>query len=435
MPEHMPTLFIRISAGKSMRAVVRSLISVIGGEAAVRAANVVAVLLIARAFGSATLGAYAVSLALVTVVVMFADTGLQTATITELNLPNTDRNQTFSRLATCKTVTLAAALLLLVGVVAVTRPGPLLLSVGCWVAFRAVLQSFSQFQMAALKAVSRAAWIGVIQILHSSLLFAGIWLAFHQHWNIFSLLQWMTFCQFLELAVALAVLERNGIWPSRPRRLNVWQTLQLAAPFGIVFGLANLIVRADTIILSTFAPLTELGAFSAANAILLIVYVCAWLFGSILLPEMVRRSGSRENLNSFQALWIRWVVFLTVPISLLVSTAAPQLIMLMYGPSFAGSGALASVMVLACPFILLNSIYTARALAAKNRALFLGIYGAAAIATLALDVLLGHAFGSLGIAWAIVVREAAMLLAFWLLVSRIPSPASALNLRMSQGGN
>jgi O-antigen/teichoic acid export membrane protein len=418
-----------------MKAVLHSLVSVIGGEAAVRAANFVAVLLIARAFGSATLGAYAVSLALVTVVVMCADNGLQTTTITQMSLPDTNLNQVFGRLTTCKASTLAAAIFFLAGVGALTRPGPFLLAVGCWVTLRAVLQSFSQFQMTVLKAISRAAWIGIIQIIHSSFLFAGIWWAFRQHWNIFSLLQWMTFCQILELALALAVLYRNRIWPSRPERLNLWLTLKVAAPFGIVFGLANLIVRADTIVFSTFAPLSELGGFSAANAILLIVYVCAWLFGSILLPEMVRLSASGENLNSFQLVWTRWVVFLAVPSSLLASMAAPKVIVFLYGPFFAGSGALASVMLLACPLILLNAIYTARAVATNNRLVFLGIYGAAALATLALDFVLGHAFGSMGIAWAIVVREAAMLLSFWLLLSRVPAPAAALNLRTSQGGN
>jgi O-antigen/teichoic acid export membrane protein len=425
----------RALGGKSMKAVLHNLVSVIGGEAAVRAANFAAVLLIARAFGSGALGAYAVSLALVTVVVMFADNGLQTATITQLSLPSTNQNQVFGRLIACKASTLAAALFVLAGIAEVTWPGPLVFAVGGWVTLRAVLQSFSQFQMAVLKATSHAAWIGIIQIFHSFLLFAGIWRAFHQHWNLFSLLQWMALCQFLELALALVILRSYRIWPSLPQPLNLWLTLRFAAPFGIVFGLANLIVRADTIVLSTFASLSELGAFSAANAILLIVYVCAWLFGSILLPEMVRFSGSAENLKSFHGFWTRCVVFLALPFSLLASAVAPKAIVLLYSPSYAGSGALASVMLLACPFILLNSIYTARALATNNRPLFLGIYAAAALATLALDLALGHAFGSLGIAWAIVVREAAMLLSFWLLLSRVPSSAAALNLRTSQGGN
>jgi O-antigen/teichoic acid export membrane protein len=56
-----------------LKTVLQNLASVVGGEAAVRAANFVVVLFISREYGAAALGAYAVSLAVSTVVVMFAD--------------------------------------------------------------------------------------------------------------------------------------------------------------------------------------------------------------------------------------------------------------------------------------------------------------------------------------------------------------------------
>jgi O-antigen/teichoic acid export membrane protein len=188
-------------------------------------------------------------------------------------------------------------------------------------------------------------------------------------------------------------------------------------------------------VLSTLVPLAELGAFSAANTILVIVYVCAWLFGSILLPEMVRLSSQPENLKDYAKRWARWVVLITVPCALLASLAAPRAIVFLYGPLFATSGILVSVMILACPLILLNSIYTTLTVAANSRVIFLGIYSASVIATLALDFFIGRAFGSMGIALAIVVREAGMLIAFWLFTSRLPLPATGLELRTSSGGN
>ena len=92
-------------------------------------------------------------------------------------------------------------------------------------------------------------------------------------------------------------------------------------------------------------------------------------------------------------------------------------------------------MALACPFILLNSIYTARVIAVNRRSVFLGIYGAGALATLALDFLFGRALGPIGIACAIVLREAGMLLGFRLLIS-YPTPSSAeLKVRAVSGGS
>ncbi len=418
-----------------MRAVLQSVVSVIGGEAAVRAANFAAVLVIARAYGRAALGAYAVSLAVVTVVVMFADNGLQTAAITQISSLNAYRNQIIGRLTASKSILLAMATILLAVVAGLTKQEALFLAIGFWVTVRAILQSYSQLQMAVLKSVSKANWIGIIQCLHSAILVAGIWLAMKDGWAISSLLCWLASCQLLELLLGTAVLYRNGIWPSRPVRLNFFATVKMAAPFGITCGLANLIIRADTIVLSTLVPLAELGAFSAANTILLIVYVCAWLFGSILLPEMVRLSSQPESLKMYANQWMRLVVLVAVPAALLVSLAAPRVIMVLYGPPFAGSGTLASIMVVACPLILLNSIYTARTIATNSRAMLLGIFSVGALASLALDFLFGRAYGSLGIAWAIVIREAGMLVAFWLLTSRLSVAATGLELRVSSGGS
>ena len=418
-----------------MRAVLQSVVSVIGGEAAVRAANFGAVLVIARAYGRAALGAYAVSLAVVTVVVMFADNGLQTAAITQISSLNAHRNQIIGRLTASKSILLAMAAILLAVVAGLAKQEALFLAIGFWVTIRAILQSYSQLQMAVLKSVSKANWIGIIQCVHSAILFAGIWLAMKHGWTIFSLLGWLASCQLLELLLGTAVLYRNGIWPSWPARLNFFATVKMAAPFGIAFGLANLIIRSDTIVLSTLVPLAELGAFSAANTILLIVYVCAWLFGSILLPEMVRLSGQHDNLKMYTNQWMRLVVLVSAPAALLVSLAAPKAIFILYGPAFAGSGTLASIMVIACPLILLNSIYTARTIATNSRAIFLGIFSVGALASLALDFIFGRAYGSVGVAWAIVVREAGMLLAFSLLTSRLPMTATGLELRASSGGS
>lgn len=406
-----------------MKVILQNLASVLGGEAAVRLANFAAVLFIARVYGGMVLGAYAVSVAIVTVVVMFSDNGLQTAAITELSAASLGRNHTVGRLTFAKTVMLVASVILLALVAAWTRKGSIFWEIGLWVALRTVLQSYSQLQMAILKSVLRANAIGIIQLLHSSILLLGIWFASKLEWDIFALLGWLTFCQFVELVLGAGVLYQSGVLPRWPERLHLIATLKMAAPFGIAYGLANLIVRSDTIILSSFTPLAGVGVFSAANTILLMVYLSSWLFSSVLLPDMVRLAGGPESLAAYANQWVRWVLWITVPGAVLASLAAPRAIFLLYGPNFASSGLIASAMALACPFILLNSIYTARAIAI-NRIVFLGVYGAGALATLALDFLFGRAWGPMGIACAIVLREAGMLLGFGLFISH-PAPSTA----------
>lgn len=429
------TVHAQAPAAANARAVLQSVGSVVGGEAAVRAASFVAVLFIAREYGGNTLGAYALALAVATVILMFADNGLQTAAITQLSTASAAKNLIFGRLAFAKAILLGAATLLLAAIGLSTNRGSLFLAIGFWVTVRAVLQSFSQLQFAVLKSISKAEWIGIIQGLHSAILFSALWLCFREHSSIRVLLQFLTLCQFVELLLGAAVLARNRIWPEWTSDLRFLALLRMAAPFGLAYGLANLIIRADTIVLSTRASLSELGGFSAANTILLMVYVCSWLFGTILLPEMVRLANEPQALKSYAHQWARWTLLLALPSALVVALTAPKGIVALYGSSFAASGVLGSVMALACPLILLNSIYTTLVVAANHRVALLWVYGATAVATLVLDFLLGHAFGAMGIAIAIVAREAGMLLALWLWTSRFPWAAANCELQISSGGN
>src|SRR4029077_328668 len=180
---------------------------------------------------------------------------------------------------------------------------------------RTVLQSYSQLQMAILKSLSKTNAIGAIQLIHSLFLFVGIGAALLRHWGLFALLAWFTVGQFFELTLAIAVLLRVGLRPRWTAARQFWDSMRKSAPFGITSGLANLIIRSDTVVLSMLVPLSVLGTFSAPNSILLIVYVSAWLLGSVVLPEMVRLSTAEEGLRNYVRKWTRLLSFTSIPVA------------------------------------------------------------------------------------------------------------------------
>jgi O-antigen/teichoic acid export membrane protein len=414
-----------------MKKTIEHLASVIGGEAAVRAANFVAALFIARVYGVSVLGVYAACLAVVTVVVMFADNGLQTSAITELSDFPGARGQILGQLYLSKTILSVAALLLLAGFALWMKFTPFVWGIGVWVTLRTVLQSYSQLQMSVFKAMGKANLIGVIQFIHSLLLLMWICMAFIQNWAVFVVLAGLTAGQLFELTLMILALRRAGIRPARPEHIRFWQSMRKSTPFGITYGLANLTVRSDTIVLSTLVPVSELGNFSAANSILLVVYVASWLFGSVLLPEMVRMTALPESLKIHVKKWARLIALALTPCALLVFFTAPKLMILLFGPAFYRSGALASIMALAWPFIFLNSVYTSLAIATNCKNIFMGLFAATAVVAVILDLLLGRPFGSMGVASAIVIREAGMLAGFWFLTSRVAASASPLGCPVS----
>ncbi len=408
-----------------------NLISVIGGEAMIRVANFAATFVIARVYGASIFGLYATALATISVLVMFADNGLQTSAITELSNKANSKDKIVGQLYLAKTGLIGVMIAVLVGIGLWRGFPPLVWMVGGLVAVRTILQSYSQLQLSILKSIGRMKVIGVIQGLHCAVLLVGICLAFKQRWVISGLLAWLVAGQTLELALTANVLWRARIRLMWPFVGSCWALIVRSTPVGITYALANLIVRLDTIVLSTIVTLPEMGQFAAADMVLVMVYVVAWLFGSVVLPEMVNRSASAERLKAYVNRWTL-LLFLTVsPCALFAFWVMPRIIPLLYGPTFSQAGIIASVMMLAAPFILVNSLYANHAIATDSKATYLGIFAATAVATVGLNYFLGRSFGSLGVAWAILIREMGMFAGFWMLASRTSERAAQLGVPVS----
>jgi O-antigen/teichoic acid export membrane protein len=409
-----------------MKAFFGALASVIGGEAALRAANVAVSISIARVYGSTVLGAYAGCIALLTAVVMFADNGLQTAAITELDQQDSQRGETAGRLYAVKTVLLGLALLLLAAIAFLLRVlTAFLWALGTVVAIRIALQSYSQLQISFLKALRRARSIGGIQLLHAVFIMISVGLLTTRGLSLLTLLGWLVAGQVLECVLTWSAVRRAGVHATFPARLRFWQVVRKSTPLGAVSSLANLIVRLDVIVLSWLVPLSVLGIFSAANSILLVAYLAAWMFGSLLLPEMLHLSAT-EELWPFVRFWLRWILALSLPGVCLGLVAVPKLIALLYGPSFAESETLASITLLAAPFILLNAVCTNWAIASHRKAAVVIVYLLTGLATVTLNFAAGWRFGPTGIAAAIVLREAGMFVGFWCFVLRRQLAATKL---------
>ncbi len=88
-------------------------------------------------------------------------------------------------------------------------------------------------------------------------------------------------------------------------------------------------------------------------------------------------------------------------------------------------------MVLSCPFNLLNCVSTNHATAAKRKGALAGLFAATAVVTVGLDFFFERAFGPVGIAAAILIRESGMFVAFWRLLSPSSSPSTQLRPSLS----
>jgi O-antigen/teichoic acid export membrane protein len=398
----------------------------------VRAANLAAAIVIARLYGPAILGLYGACLAVVTIVFMFAESGLQLSAITEIGVVRSQVPWVVGRLYLSKAILCSFAVVVLFAVAVYGDFPRIYWVVGGLITLRTLIQSCSQLQIAILKSLFKMHLIGIIQTFHAGVLFLGIGIAFVQHWSVVTLLEILVAGQTLELLLMSTAVSWIRIRPRWPVFSTCFALMRRSVPLGLGYALANLIVRADVVVLSLLVQLPEIGQFSAADNLLVVAYLASWLLGSVLLPEMVQLSGSAERLGQFMSRWIQLTSKIAVPAALILFLIAPRAITALYGPDFAHAGVLASWMILACPFIAFNSLSLHHTIAIGAKLAYLKIMLVAALFAIVLTYLLARHFGAAGVTAAILIRESLLSVVLWLRHSRssgvsVESEVSALS--------
>lgn len=407
-PESVETKAISVSRTLS------NLTHVVGGEALLRVANLGATVIIARHGGVEAFGCYAAALAYTTVAAMITDNGLQVAAVKKIGGSTERLSEVGCDLYATKTVLVLPMLALMAGIAALTHLSPLAWMISCLTLIRVVGQSYCQLQIAMLKALDRMTVIGPIQGAHFTFLCAAMLYIYLRTSGIMPVLVIFIAGQTIEFLLELAVLWRSGL---RPARVSLKACLALLRGFtsvGMTFNVANGILRLDVIVLSLIATTAVVGEFAAAQTAILVVYPVSWLFGTVLLPEMNRLSANRLSLSRYVRRWALLIAKVGIPCTLIGVFAGPVMLRWLFGSSYAASGRLMSIVLLATPFILWNSLYVNQAFALNRPRVYLGFYLATLVIAAGLDFSLGYAWAAMGIAIAVVTREVMMTTAFLL---------------------
>lgn len=411
----------------AIRGTFANLASVMGGEGLLRVANLIAGVLIARQYGASTFGLYATSLAYATIAIMLADNGLQMTAVTTISESPSEVNAVASRLYIAKSIPLAPGLAAATVLLGIFRASSLTWIVAGFITLRCAIQAYCQLQIAILKATNRMQSIGVVQALHFGVLMAGLIMVYRYNLSIQVLMEILLGGQLFELVASFVRLRMAGIHIKRTSFSEAIRVLRYSTPFGVSFTLASFFLRMDLMVLVWIAPVGVVGHFAAAQQVLVVVYVVSWLFGSVLLPELVRLSSLRAALDAYIARWTKFLSLTSVPVAVIGAIGGKFAMRTVYGEAFAAAGTTFSVLFLAIPFILLNALYLNRAIAVGAKSLYLTTYCVTAAAGLALDLVLTVTLGIIGTALAALLREVGMfiLLQFWGVRSGSASPLEA----------
>jgi O-antigen/teichoic acid export membrane protein len=159
--------------------------------------------------------------------------------------------------------------------------------------------------------------------------------------------------------------------------------------------------QADTVLLSAFHNYAEVGRFGAATTVASSLLMFSQSYRYAVYPLMARyASESPVKLLRLYERSIRYMAMLVLPMVAGIGLLAPQIVPLVFGPSFQPTVPVLRVLILALVFLFLNEPSSRMMLVHdRQRQISLFLLGSAALNIL-LNILLIPSWGALGAATA-----------------------------------
>jgi len=177
-------------------------------------------------------------------------------------------------------------------------------------------------------------------------------------------------------------------------------------PLGLAVLFSTVTMRVDKIFLAFFRGNAEVGWYSAPDKLLEALLFIPSFFTFAMFPvysEFFKKS--REHLASAFFKSCKFLLIIGLPIAVGSSVFSREIVALFFGPNFAPSGAVLSILIWAFVLVSLNGVlyYLLVSMEEQVRALYACGIGAAAL--VALDILLIPHFGAVGAAFACVAAR------------------------------
>jgi O-antigen/teichoic acid export membrane protein len=403
-----------------VRGTIAEFAMITSSEALLRIANFTLAVLIARQYSAVALGMYATAVAASTCAVTLADGGLQLSAIHRISADRLYTNSVYSQVLASKVLLLPVAALVAAAILAGGKNVGILWTVCGLVFTRTLLQSFGQINFSVLKALRQVPPIAALQYIHLGLIAAVLMAANELRFSLVIVLALLVACQGAEFAGSAYWLYRGHVRFGRVALPDCVALVRSSIPTGITATIATVVLRSDLLLLALFVTAEQVGRFAAAQFVMVAMYLGSWLFGSIVLPQLTAVRDDRSALVVLVRRWTRVFAVLLLPTTAVLIWIAPVAVRQLFGPSYQESGRLLAILLLATPFIWLNSLYLHRAIAVEDRTIHVRAYALVTAIAAMVSAMLAYRWGAPGIAASAVAREVGLFAVLSTMTARRP---------------
>lgn len=341
------------ATGFAPGAALHNFLYLVGGHVFYKVLALLMLVLIARYFGGHDFGRFAVAFAAVQLADMIADVGLSQVVVRE----SAGRPATLARdlvaLVPIKLALGVVSVAVAIGAVVMFTGDADLAEIALYLAIAQALSSLTLTLRAVFQAFERMEYEALSVSLEGWIRLGAVLFAISGGYGVLGVAKLFALASFIVLAATLVVVIHRFV-QLRPALLS-WtragELLVLGVPFSVVWLLFGADQRLNTLLMASLAGRESAGIFSAAMRLIEPTLIVPTMLTIALFPVVARHD--RAGLQTFRLLVAathKALLVLAMPLAIIVLFAAPELVLVLFGPEFARA---AEPLRLAAPTIVL----------------------------------------------------------------------------------
>lgn len=360
----------------------------------------------ARYLGTVGFGILSTGLALVMILGLLSDLGLNTLTTREVARDNSLVNKYAGNMIVIKII-LAILTFGSILIISILFYSYELLVVTLFLAVSVILDSFSSTFYSIFQAYEKMEYQAIGKFLASFLLFLGVIFAINYGLNVIAFASIYFFVSVAVLIYTLIICVWRFVIPKLEIDLTFWKiTIIKALPLSLALIFGVIYFRIDMLFLSVLKGSYAVGIYSASYRLMDFLTFLPIIFTSSILPVLSRfHSSSNDSLKVSYKLSFKYLLILGLPIAVGMTILAKDIILLVYDANFAQSILPLQIIIWTIPLLFLTYLLSTFITSINKQHLLYKIMFLSMITNIILNLILIPKFSYLGSSFVTLISE------------------------------
>jgi len=327
-----------------------------------------------RYLGVEDYGILSFALALVNILGIFADFGLNILTTREISRDKSLTNKYLNNIFSLKIVQVTILTILLIIILKILAYPSKTVYVIYFMLIFIIFNTFTNFFASIFQAYEKLEYQSIANILNNIFMLIGVLILIYYNNGLIIFTALYAFVAGLILIYYLVILKKRFKQPLPKIRVdrNFWMpTIKTAAQFGLANVFITIYIWIDSVMLSFMQGDHAVGLYNAAYRIVLLLIFIPAIINTAIFPVMSKLyETSTSSLKTIVEKYFKYMILIGLPIGVVITLLYNKIIILIFGYTFIESAPALQILIWATVFTFANSSFV-QLLQSTNRQLLL----------------------------------------------------------------